>query len=136
MQPLAYFLTAAAIVLSMFALPPSTAEAGGFALNLGVGRNNGFNGVGRANNFGNNGFVNLSIGRNRGLSDAELLALALARNNGRGHGASFNAFGTRTVVDARGNVFEQDAFGNARLVRDGFNSFNNFGGVRTFGGCR
>jgi hypothetical protein len=80
-------------------------------------------------------------------------------NNGF-RSAGFNNFGTRTVVDARGNVFEQNAFGQAVLRRPssfgvfqpsfnnfntGFNSFNNgfssFGGVRSvnvvrgFGGC-
>lgn len=32
------------------------------------------------------------------------------------HGVRFNSFGTSTVQDAFGNVFELDAFGNSRLV--------------------
>jgi len=75
--------------------------------------------------------------------------------------AGFNNFGTRTVVDSRGNVFEQNAFGQVVLRRpssfgvfqpsfnsfntgfnsfntgfnsfnNGFNSFNN--GFNSFGG--
>jgi hypothetical protein len=40
----------------------------------------------------------------------------------------FNTFGTRTVVDGFGNVFEVDIHGNARRVghRGGFNQFGGF----------
>lgn len=45
--------------------------------------------------------------------------------------ARFNSFGTRTVVDGFGNVFEVDAFGNAvvrgnKFGRSFFSSSNNF----------
>lgn len=40
----------------------------------------------------------------------------------------FNTFGTRTVVDAFGNVFEADAFGNT-VLRGNRGGFNAFGGA-------
>ena len=44
----------------------------------------------------------------------------------------FNAFGTRTVADGFGNVFQVDAFGNSVLVgnRGGFNHFGGFAGTK------
>lgn len=47
--------------------------------------------------------------------------------------ARFNSFGTRTVQDANGNVFEQDANGNVRFLGNRFNNgFNRFSGFNQF----
>lgn len=57
-------------------------------------------------------------------------------------GVRANVFGTRTVIDGNGNVFEVDAFGNARFRGNSFRGFSSFNSFNSgfvpfgFGGCR
>lgn len=79
--------------------------------------------------------VNLQVGHNgfRGFRRARFRAFR------------FNTFGSRTVVDNFGNVFEVDAFGNARLRGSAFRGFSvqaspfvqfQSHGFSHFGSCR
>ena len=50
-----------------------------------------------------------------------------------GNNVRFNSFGTRTIQDRNGNVFEQDQLGNVRFLGNRFNSANFVGnGFNTF----
>ena len=110
--------------------------AGGFALNLGVGRSN----VIVANGF-NHGFARqqqVVVLNNHGHAFNRANVAVVASP------FAFNAFGTAAVFDRRGNVFQVDPFGQSVLVRGGFNSFGvgvgvNVNRVQTFstfgGGC-
>ncbi len=83
--------------------------------------------MGNGGGFGGNN-------NNAALAAAILAAQIANQNNGHNYNnfnrQNFNAFGTKTVVDNRGNVFEVDAFGNSRRVSGNFNNGRN----RGFGG--
>lgn len=143
----------------------------GFARNRSTVRVNNFGGFNNAiavNNFnrgfgnnvavfnnGFNGFNNVNIASfNRGFGRVNSLAVV---NGGLPvttiNGFRVNAFGTSTVVDNFGNVFEADAFGNTVLrgnaAARGFSSFGTFApmgfssfgvssggfGIRSIGSC-
>lgn len=61
--------------------------------------------------------INVAVGANRFNNAAVLFAPSGFHSNS----VRFNAFGVRTFRDGFGNVFEQDAFGNVRLVGNDFN---------------
>lgn len=150
LKNMAVVLSALSICCFLFAIP-SDADAG-FGVR-GNGANVNVNGFSR--NRGNG-----VLGGVANIVDAALFGrrqnVNINLNNGRGFGGfgnvnNFNAFGTRTVRDNRGNIFEVDIAGNARLVRQsgnnfGFSNFSNFrgsgfcgvgvNGFNGFGSCR
>lgn len=100
---------------------------GGFS-NVNIANVNGF-GLGRnrtnINVFNNNGFG----------GNAAVLSLNAGLPVTTFNGFRVNSFGTRTVVDGSGNIFEVDSFGNSAFrgnaAARGFSTFNSFG---AFGG--
>lgn len=69
-------------------------------------------------------FVNGKVVKNFGVLAAPV---AVVNSNVAFKSARFNTFGTRTVVDGNGNVFEVDVLGNA-IARGHVGGFNQFGG--------
>lgn len=118
MRGLFSIVAAALLAVCMFA---GESEAGGFGgRGFGVRSRNfnrGFNQGFRVNNF------------NRGFS------FGVGRVNAFSFNRGFNTFGSRTVQDGFGNVFQVDSFGNAVLVGSAARGFgvNQFG-FRSFGG--
>lgn len=123
---------------------------GGFNVAASAGRFNAAASVGGFNNFAvrnvhgfNHGFNNVAFaGVPANVAFSGQQVLFVNQNKVR-----FNAFGVSTVQDAFGNVFEVDAFGNARFVGNrlgssavvtGFvptaSSFGGFSNVRAVGG--
>lgn len=74
--------------------------------------------------FANVAVVNGKVVKNFGVLAAPV---AVVNNNVSFKSARFNTFGTRTVVDGNGNVFEVDVFGRA-IARGHTGGFNQFGG--------
>lgn len=87
--------------------------------NVSVPRNQHFNGF---NNNNVNVFVDANGRVHRRNSNVNV-AVAANGFNFNNAGIRVNAFGTRTVVDANGNVFEVDAFGNSVFRGSAFRGF-------------
>lgn len=109
----------------VFCLSVTECQAGGFVRGPGVRVNvgNGFRGT-TFRGSGFNGF------RTRGPQTNVFNGVGVpVRAQSFGHVNSFNrvnAFGTRTVIDGFGNVFEVDAFGRPLIRASGFRGFSAF----------
>lgn len=108
-------------------------QGGGFRNNGGNFRGN-FNGGFRNNNFrGNNFNRGFAFGVPFGVNRFNAFGVNRFNQFGLGGVGRFNTFGTRTVTDQFGNVFQVDAFGNSVFVGNaargfGVNQFGGFGG--------
>lgn len=73
------------------------------------------------------------FGLNRGFNRGGVAVSVNGRSFRSHNNFRFNNFGTRTVVDRHGRVFEVDAFGNSRFRGSAFNrGFSAFGAVGGF----
>lgn len=141
------FSLVAVLVVSLLA---SDCLAGGFGNAVVVNNRGAFGRVRSQTVVRSNGF-NVAVNNNRFRRNNVAVQV-----NGFNRGANFNSFrfntfGTRTVADNFGNVFQVDQFGNSRLVAPAvrgfgvsplgygygganFQNFNSFG-VGGFSGC-
>jgi len=140
-------------LLLAFAVTAGEANATGLSV-FAVNNNNGnfkSKSVQRNGLFGRRNVAKVKVRNNNNRSNNNFAVFAAGIPATTINGFRVNAFGTRTVVDGNGNVFEVDAFGNSRFrgnssnrgfssfsssFNRGFNvnSFNSFN--RGFSGCR